>query len=63
MADPATTSVIVPAFHEAAGIGEVVTALVDAGPWHEIIVVDDGSSDETGARARGGGRDGAAASV
>jgi glycosyltransferase involved in cell wall biosynthesis len=55
VADPATTSVIVPAFHEAAGIGEVVTALVDAGPWHEIIVVDDGSSDETGARARAAG--------
>ncbi|HEX2309930.1 MAG TPA: glycosyltransferase family 2 protein [Vicinamibacterales bacterium] len=55
MADPATTSVIVPAFHEAAGIGEVVTALVEAGPWHEIIVVDDGSSDETGARARAAG--------
>jgi glycosyltransferase involved in cell wall biosynthesis len=55
VADPATTSVIVPAFHEAAGIGEVVTALVDAGPWHEIIVVDDGSSDETGPRARAAG--------
>jgi glycosyltransferase involved in cell wall biosynthesis len=55
VADPATTSVIVPAFHEAAGIGEVVTALVEAGPWHEIIVVDDGSSDETGARARAAG--------
>jgi glycosyltransferase involved in cell wall biosynthesis len=55
VAAPATTSVIVPAFHEAAGIGEVVTALVQAGPWHEIIVVDDGSSDETGARARAAG--------
>jgi glycosyltransferase involved in cell wall biosynthesis len=55
VADPATTSVIVPAFHEAAGIGEVVTALVEAGPWHEIIVVDDGSSDETGPRARAAG--------
>ena len=55
MANPSTTTVIVPAYHEAAGIGDVVSALVAAGPWHEIIVVDDGSSDETGARARAAG--------
>jgi glycosyltransferase involved in cell wall biosynthesis len=55
VADPSTTTVIVPAYHEAAGIGDVVSALVAAGPWHEIIVVDDGSSDETGARARAAG--------
>ena len=46
---------IVPAFHEAAGIADVVGALLAAGPWHEIIVVDDGSSDDTGERARSAG--------
>jgi glycosyltransferase involved in cell wall biosynthesis len=55
VADPATTSVIVPAFHEAEGIADVISALVIAGPWHEIIVVDDGSRDDTGGRARAAG--------
>jgi glycosyltransferase involved in cell wall biosynthesis len=55
VADPSTTSVIVPAFHEAEGIADVVSALVAAGPWHEIIVVDDGSRDDTGGRARAAG--------
>jgi glycosyltransferase involved in cell wall biosynthesis len=55
VADPSTTSVIIPAFHEGEGIADVVTALVTAGPWHEIIVVDDGSSDDTGGRARAAG--------
>ena len=44
-----------PAFHEAEGIADVISALVTAGPWHEIIVVDDGSSDDTGGQARGAG--------
>jgi glycosyltransferase involved in cell wall biosynthesis len=47
--------VIVPAFHEAGGIADVVSALRAAGPWHEIIVVDDGSGDDTGERARAAG--------
>jgi glycosyltransferase involved in cell wall biosynthesis len=55
VADTSTTSVIVPAFHEAEGIADVVSALVTAGPWHEIIVVDDGSRDDTGGRARAAG--------
>ena len=44
-----------PAFREAAGIADVVSALIAAGPWHEVIVVDDGSGDETGTRARDAG--------
>ena len=52
MADPWHTSVVIPAYQEAAAIAAVVTELAEAGPWHEIIVVDDGSRDETGARAR-----------
>jgi glycosyltransferase involved in cell wall biosynthesis len=54
VADPSTTSIIVPALNEDA-IGEVVAALRSTGPWHEIIVVDDGSTDGTGARAAAAG--------
>jgi cellulose synthase/poly-beta-1,6-N-acetylglucosamine synthase-like glycosyltransferase len=41
-------SVIVPAYNEAAGIARTVQALVDSEyPQVEVIVVDDGSTDET----------------
>jgi len=55
VADSSTTSVIVPAFNEGAAIAAVVTALKAGAPWHEVIVVDDGSSDDTGDRAREAG--------
>ncbi len=55
MADASTTSVIVPAFNEGAAIAAVVAALKRGAPWHEVIVVDDGSSDDTGERAREAG--------
>jgi glycosyltransferase involved in cell wall biosynthesis len=45
------TSVIIPAFNEAPAIGPLVTALRCIAGWHEILVIDDGSSDETGQRA------------
>jgi glycosyltransferase involved in cell wall biosynthesis len=51
MADPSATSVIVPAFDEETAVAEVVDALRKSAPWHEIIVVDDGSTDRTGANA------------
>jgi glycosyltransferase involved in cell wall biosynthesis len=51
----AATSIVIPAFNEAASIGPLVTALRAAAPWHEVIVVDDGSDDATGERASGAG--------
>ena len=47
----AATSIVIPAYNEAASIAPVVTALRAAAPWHDVLVVDDGSSDETAARA------------
>ena len=55
MADPSSVSIIVPAFNEEPAIAPLVEALRAGGAWHEIIVVDDGSSDATAERARGAG--------
>ncbi|MEO7273498.1 MAG: glycosyltransferase [Vicinamibacterales bacterium] len=55
MADPAAVSIVIPAYNEAAVIAEVVASLIAAAPWREIIVVDDGSKDETSANARAAG--------
>jgi glycosyltransferase involved in cell wall biosynthesis len=46
-----TVSVIVPAFNESASIEALISGLRRAGSWHEILVVDDGSTDDTGGRA------------
>jgi glycosyltransferase involved in cell wall biosynthesis len=57
MASPESVSIVVPAYNEGEGIGAVVAALRAAGPWHEILVIDDGSTDGTGeAAARAGAR-------
>ncbi len=55
MASPDSVSIVIPAFNEGAAVGRVIQALRAAGTWHEIIVVDDGSTDDTGATARGAG--------
>jgi len=51
----AATSVIVPAFNEGVSIGPLVTELRSVAAWHEVLVVDDGSRDETAARAAAAG--------
>ena len=55
MADPATVSIVIPAYNEHESIAEVVGVLRSAAPWREIIVVDDGSTDGTGAQAAAAG--------
>jgi glycosyltransferase involved in cell wall biosynthesis len=55
MAETSATSVVVPAFGEGGAIAEVVSALTAAAVWREILVVDDGSTDDTSARAREAG--------
>lgn len=55
MAEPSAVSVVIPAYNEADVIGDVVQALASSASWHEIIVVDDGSRDGTGASATAAG--------
>jgi glycosyltransferase involved in cell wall biosynthesis len=50
----ASMLIVIPARDEAATIGEVVSALIAAG-WHHVFVVDDHSTDDTGAIARQAG--------
>jgi len=50
-----STSVIVPAFNEGIAIGALVSELRAVADWREILVVDDGSQDDTAERARTAG--------
>ena len=49
------TTVIVPALNESASIDRLVSELRAAALWKEILVVDDGSSDDTALRATAAG--------
>jgi glycosyltransferase involved in cell wall biosynthesis len=51
----AATSVIIPAFNEAGSIGALVAELRAIAEWREVLVVDDGSRDETAHRAASAG--------
>jgi len=51
----ADTSIVIPAYNEAAAIGAVVRDLLTSAGWREILVVDDGSTDDTGAQAAAAG--------
>lgn len=52
---PSQVSIIVPAYNEAEAIAQVVTALRNQFPEAEVVVIDDGSSDATGALAAAAG--------
>jgi len=55
VAEPGDVSIVIPAYNEADAITDVVGTLSGAAPWREIIVVDDGSHDDTAAKARQAG--------
>lgn len=55
MAAPDAVSILIPAYNEGPSVGDVIRTLLAAGPWHEILLVDDGSSDETAAAAEAAG--------
>jgi glycosyltransferase involved in cell wall biosynthesis len=50
-----SVSVIIPAFNEAENLGLVIRQIADLYPGFEIIVVNDGSTDETASAARASG--------
>lgn len=55
MADPSVTSVVIPAFEEAGAVGAVVHSLMAAANWREVLVIDDGSADDTSRAAAAAG--------
>lgn len=55
VAEAARVSIVIPAYNEEGGIGDVVSALLACEAWGEVLVVDDGSTDLTADRAEQAG--------
>jgi glycosyltransferase involved in cell wall biosynthesis len=55
VADASDVSIVIPAYNEGPAIGEVVARLAGTANWREIVVVDDGSGDDTSASAQNAG--------
>jgi len=55
VAEPHQVSVVIPAFNEEAGIAGVVRGALAKHAWREVLVVDDGSTDQTAERAQTAG--------
>ena len=57
MSEPLTTrtSIVIPAFNEAASLRSLVETLLGAATWHEVMVIDDGSTDATADEASAAG--------
>jgi len=55
LADPSSVSIVIPAVNEAHAIGGVVARLRAMAPWRDVLVIDDGSSDDTAQRAADAG--------
>jgi glycosyltransferase involved in cell wall biosynthesis len=55
VSEPSAITVVIPAFNEEGAIADVVTRVRAAGPWREVLVVDDGSTDRTAACAEEAG--------
>lgn len=55
MAQQPRTLFIIPALNEADSIAYVVTRLREQAPWADVLVIDDGSTDDTAALAEGAG--------
>jgi glycosyltransferase involved in cell wall biosynthesis len=55
LADPSDVSVVIPAMNEGESIGTVVSQLRDAAAWRQLLVIDDGSTDDTARRASDAG--------
>jgi glycosyltransferase involved in cell wall biosynthesis len=55
VAEPGETTVVIPAYNEQGAIADVVSRVRGRGAWQEVLVVDDGSTDQTAERAQQAG--------